>query len=136
MKDELYHYFWNTKSTVLSRNQEHHLDQLTVQLIKWKDYGKRGLLLTYREELEYDFLWYAVTSFLKTIILFWDKPPFSYFRLGQEIIRQQIPDYKENPYIDEFSGINRILLEVLYAFIDKESFYEISNQIKRLLINS
>lgn len=89
----LYHYFWNPHSTVLSRSQECHLDQLTVQMIKWQDYSMRGLLREYREVIEYDLLWYAVTSFMKTIVLFWDTPPYSYFKLGQEIIKKQIPDY-------------------------------------------
>lgn len=133
IKDELYHYFWNAHSTVLSRNQEHHLDQLTVQIMKWQDYNARGLIHEYRESMEYDFLWYFVTSFLKTIILFWDEPPFSYFRLGQEIIRQQVPDYRKNPYIEDFSEINRLLLEILYTPIDKNGFHQISKAVKEYL---
>lgn len=132
LKDELYHYFWNPCSTVLSKAKEHHLDQLTVQMMKWYDYGERGLLEDYRKEIEYDFIWYAVTSFMKTIILFWDEPPFSYFQLEQEIIRQQVPDYSGNPYIGDLSEVNRMLLELLYSTIDQEGFCQVARQIKRL----
>ena len=132
IEEELYHYFWNPCSTVLSKAQEHHLDQLTVQMMKWKDYFARGFFEIYRKELEYDFLWYAVTSFMKTIILFWDEPPFSYFQLGQEIIKQQVPDYSGNPYISDFSEVNQILLELLYSTVDKKEFSNISEQIKKL----
>lgn len=133
IEEDMYHYFWNPCSTVLSREQEHHLDQLTIQMIKWREYGRRGFLQEYRDGLEYDLLWYAVTSFLKTILLFWGEPPFSYFRLGQEIIKQQIPDYRSNPYIDDLSEINRLLLEILYSTIDKDGFHKISIEMKRLL---
>ncbi len=133
IEEELYHYFWNPHSTVLSRAQEHHLDQLTVQMMKWKDYRERGLLSDYRQEIEYDLIWYAVTSFMKTIILFWDEPPYPYFRLGQEIMKQQVPDHEENPYIEDLSEVNRMLLDLLYSTVDKEGFRQISRQIKMLL---
>lgn len=133
MEDQLYHYFCNPCSTVLSRNQEHHLDQLTVQIMKWRDYTARGLLHEYRESMEYDFLWYFVTSFMKTIILLWDEPSFSRFCLGQEIIRQQIPDYRKNSYIGELTEMNRLLLETAYAPIDKNGFCQISKAVKEYL---
>lgn len=131
---ELYHYFWNPHATVLSRNQDQHLDQLTVQLMKWQDYRERGLWEDYHEELEYDLLWYAVTSFMKALLLFWDEPPFSYFQLEREIIKQQIPNYHKNPYIGDFSEVNRVLLEMLYSSVDKAGFEQIAGQMKALLI--
>lgn len=103
-------------------------------MMKWREYDKRDILLKYKESMEYDLLWYAVTSFLKTIILFWDEPPFSYFRLGQEIIKQRIPDYRSVPYIEGFSEINRLLLEILYSSFDKEGFHRVSREVKRLLM--
>ncbi len=130
---QLYHYFWNPHSTVLSRNQEYHLDCLTIQMLKWNDYRKRGLLREYREEMEYDLLWYVVTSFMKTIISFWDEPPFAYFRLEQEFIKGQIPYPEKNPYIGDLSDINKLLLDVLYSSIHREEFYQISSRIKALL---
>lgn len=133
IETELYHYFWNSHSTVLCKNQEHHLDQLTVQMMKWQDYGVRGLLEKYREIIEYDFLWYAVTSFMKTIILFWDEPPYSYFKLGQEIIKQQIPDYTKNVYVNDLSEVNKLLLELLYSSVTKAEFSRISQQLKALI---
>ena len=132
IEEELYHYFWNPCSTVLSRSQEHHLDQLTVQIMKWKEYDDRGLLGVYHKEIEYDILWYAVTSFMKTIILFWDEPPYAYFQLGQEIIKQQVPDYRKNPYIGDFSEINRLLLDFLYSTVDKERLCQIARQIREV----
>lgn len=132
--ENLYHYFWNPQSTVLSREQEHHLDQLTVQMMKGKAFAERGFLEEYGEAIEYDLLWYAVTSFLKSIIIFWDEPPFSWFQLGRELIRQQVPDYQRNPYISELSEINKLLLELLYSPVDKDGFLQIARQIKPLLL--
>lgn len=63
----LYHYFMRASSTVNAQNQPHHLDRITVELIKWEDYGKRGLLKIYQEEFEYDLIQYAV-YFMQTLV--------------------------------------------------------------------
>lgn len=133
LEDRLYHYFWNPHSTVLAQGQVHHLDQLTVQVIKWRAFGARGLWRVYHSVLEHDLLWYAATSFMKTIILFWDEPPFSFFQLERELIKQQVPDYHKDPYIEDFSEVNRLLLEVLYSDIDQEGFRQVCGQLKALL---
>ncbi len=78
IKEYLYHYFVNPHATVMSRNEMYHMDWITVQMIKWADYHRRGLFKAYREEMERDVLMNAA-CFVKLVIFRFDDPPFSFF---------------------------------------------------------
>lgn len=131
IEEKLYHYFGNPQSTTLAKDKDYHVDCITIQMMKWEDYKRRGLLERYKEMLEYDIIWYAVIS-MNMIILYRSKPPFSLFQLEKNIIRQQIPDHQRviGQYMQEFSGKNRILLQALYSPVNKDEFYQIVQQIK------
>lgn len=116
---KLYHYFVNVNSTVLARNRDYHIDWLTVWRLLWIEYGKRGILERYREELEYNSMENAV-SFLRLLFLRYDNPSFSLFQLARQILMEQVPNHWNNPYTKRFTGIRRVLLEKLY----QESFYQ------------
>lgn len=125
--EQLYHYFWNPDSTVLSRNQDHHLDGLTVEMIKWVDYEERGLMTEYHEELEYDLLRDAV-DFVQVILLWRDEIPFSFFKLQSVLIRERVPAPEKNRYYHQLSKVDHVLLEALYAPADKAGFEEIAGR--------
>ncbi len=118
---KLYHYFVNDHSTVMARNQDYHVDWLTAWMLLWEEYGKRGLLERYRDELEYDSMGNAV-GFMHLLVLRYDKPSFSLFQLARQILREQVPDYRNNPYTKRFTGIRRAFLEKFYeeAFSQKD----------------
>lgn len=126
----LYHYFVNPKSTIYKQNAYYHVDWITIQLKKWKDYDARGLLDIYHEELECDLLYNAV-CFMKTLMLRYDQPPFSLYQLEKRIIHQRIPDYKRNAYADVFKGIAGLLLDALYISMNKAEFQEFAGTVKR-----
>ncbi len=125
--EQLYHYYWNPDSTVLSRNQDHHLDGLTVQMIKWADHEERGLMEEYHEELEYDLLRDAV-DFVQVVLLWRDEIPFSFFKLQSVSIREWVPDPKRNRYFKQFSKVDHVLLEALYGPADKVEFEQIARR--------
>lgn len=125
--EQLYHYFWNPDSTVLSRNQDHQLDGLTVEMIKKTDYEARGLMREYHEELEYDLLRDAI-DFVQVILLWRDEIPFSFFKLQSVSIRESVPDPEKNRYFDQFSKVDRVLLEALFAPADKAGFEDIARR--------
>ncbi len=126
---KLYHYFINPHSIVRSKNEEYHMDWITVQMVKWGDYERRGLFQSFHKELEEDVLDDAV-GFMKMLALRYDHPSFSLFRLEKELIRQQVPDYRSNPYIDDYIGAAQIFLEMLYQDIDKKRFQETMERIR------
>lgn len=130
IEKKLYHWFVNTSSTIQVKNEDYHIDRITIQLMKWEDYGKRGLLQIYREELEYDLLHYAI-CFMKTLVLLYDQPPFSYYQLQREVICQRISDLVMDQYAEVFSGMERICFEALYHDLDKEEFQTFVEQAKR-----
>ncbi len=127
--EKLYHYFANSQSTVTSRNADHHVDWITVQVMKWAEYRRRGLFREYRREVEYDMLRDAI-RFVKNLILRYDKPPFSLFHLERELVKEFVPDYKRNPYTAELTGVSHLLLEALYSAADRVEFDQMVNQIK------
>lgn len=126
---KLYHYFSNPCSRSYLQNGPDHIDSITIQLMKWRDYAERGFLETYRKELEYDLLYNAV-SFIKTLMLHYDQPPFSFYQLEKQVIGQMIPDYKSNPYADLFHGIDGVLLEALYLPMDQTEFLELAGKAR------
>lgn len=130
----LYHYFMRASSTVNAQNQPHHLDRITVELIKWEDYGKRGLLKIYQEEFEYDLIQYAV-YFMQTLVFRYDQPSYSYYRLQQEVVRQRISDNIMDRYVGVFSGLQGILFEMLYHSLDKAGFEMYVQQARYYAMN-
>lgn len=127
---KLYHYFVNRHSTILVKNTDYHMDWVTVWLMKWKEYSRRGLLRDYREELEYDCLQDAV-GLIKMLILRYDEPSFSFFQLVREIVQEQVPDYQENKYVEDLTGIYGEFLKALYAPADRTGFLQIIKQAKQ-----
>lgn len=126
----LYHHFLNPNSTVRSLNAEYHMDWVTVQLIKWRDYATRGLYEPYQDILEGDALQDAA-GFVKMLILRYNHPSFSLFMLESELIRQQVPDYRNNLYAAHFPEIARLFLEALYSPMDQETFLNMAQQAKK-----
>ena len=129
----LYHYFVGDISTVRSPNSNHHIDWITIQLMKWDDYDKRGLLKKYPKELEQDGLNDAA-SFIKMLVLWYDQPPFSLFLLEREVIRQHVPDYRDNPYLKGCAEIYSVLLDALYCPMNRNDFQKFVNEAKKYWI--
>ncbi len=130
VEERLYHYFSNPHSTVYSEDHAHLLDWMTVQLMKWREYGRRGLLERYGDELEYDLLCDAVK--IMTMICRNEKPSFSLYHLEKQIITERVPTYKDRPYFSEFQETARCMLEALYSPLDKEGFQQFHRMIKQM----
>ena len=118
---KLYHWFMHAASTVHAENELHHIDRITVQMLKWDDYRKRGLLQIYREELEYDLLYYAL-CFMQTLAFRYDSPSFSLYQLEREVVCERISDHIMDFYEDIFSGIDKICFHALRYPLDKDGF--------------
>lgn len=125
--DNLYHYFVNTTSTVLQKNTDYHLDCLTVNYMKWKEWIRRGLLDQYRKEFEFDFLFTGYLGFFKALVLRFSEPSYSYYLLLKELTSSLIPDYQQNQYILEgLDPFYRTLLESLKLPLNKAQFQQLA----------
>lgn len=132
VKKKLYHYFRNLHSTVYLDSYNHLADWMTVQIIKWKEYEKRGFLVKYHDELVYDILCDAVK--IMTLICRSDTPSFSLYQLERQIITERVPDYRKNPYFNEFEESSRCMLEALYSSLDREGFQQFQQMVKQMSI--
>ena len=127
VEEKMYHYYINTTSTVLQSNAGHHVDCLTVNCIKWSEWMRRGLLDTYREELEFDFIYTCYLGFLQIILSRFTVPPYSLYLLLKEITLKRVPDYQKNKYIHEgLTKFHLTLLESLSLPLNKTQFSQLA----------
>ena len=134
LEERLYHYFINQHSTVLQTDSDHHLDLLTVQLMLWNEWKIRGLFDTFNDELEYDFLHSCYLRFLKIIVFRYQTPSVSLFTLLQNLIRERIPDYLDNPYLQQIEQpeFYQILFQAISLPMNKNSFNDFAEHIKKI----
>lgn len=117
----LYHYFINNTSTLRLKNSDHHLDWITIQLMKWNDYSKRGLMEKYRNELELDALRDAAL-FMKMFVKWYDFPSYSVFQLEREVIQQHVSENRGKIYLKNRSKEFVYFGEALYRPMDRIMF--------------
>ncbi len=131
LEETFYHYFVNEQSTVLRKDSFHHVDWLTVQLVKWRTWEERGFLEDYREELEYEFLWSCYLGFWKLLALRYENAPYALFAMAKELTLAYVPDYRLNKYAENgFSDFQKLLLQTLLLPIDKAQFQEIIEMVR------
>ena len=134
LEEKLYHYFVNENSTVLQTDSGHHLDLLTVQVILWNEWKRRGFLESFKEELEYDFLYSCYLRFLKVIVLRYQVPSFHLFSLLQSLISERIPDYSKNLYIQQIEQpeLYQMLFRTIMLPMNQNTFCDFVEQIKKI----
>lgn len=133
LEEYLYHYFVNDESTVL-KGGEHHWDFVTVQTILWDEWGARGYLETYQDELEMEHIFSAYLQGLKTAIWRYEVPNYNYYRLLRELILQRIPDYTTNPYIQRgiLKEVYKLMMVALVNELSKTEFLQFAESLKKI----
>lgn len=134
LEEKLYHHFINKHSLVLQTDSEHHLDLLTVQLMLWNEWKKRGFFEYFKEELEYEFLHSCYLSFLKVIIFRYQSPSFSLFTLLQNLISERIPDYSDNTYFQQIeqSELYQLLFQAISLPMTQDNFKTFAEAVKQI----
>ncbi|MCR5012864.1 MAG: glycosyltransferase [Lachnospiraceae bacterium] len=128
----LYHYFVNDNSTILTSDSLHHIDFLTVQLLKWDYMVSNGYHEEYRDAVEFDFLHNCYLDFLKLICLRYSKPQYSLFRLLQETVQVRISKIENNKYYEQgFTEFQKLLLGFIYMNVTKEDFADMTLLIRK-----
>ncbi len=111
--DEIvYHYFRNMNSTVSSQNALQQLDRLAIEVMIIEHYKKLNAFEPFKDELERDFIqrFYLNTLFI-LFTRFQELPDI--FDYMKEKLLTYFPDYKNNPYFDDYSDIDKQLLSLL-----------------------
>ncbi|MBD5462814.1 MAG: glycosyltransferase family 2 protein [Lachnospiraceae bacterium] len=123
VEEKLYHYFVNPNSTIMKENADYHTDYITVYLLLWREWIKRGFYPHFKHELEYDYLYSFYFCFLRILIVRYTTPSYSLFLLLKQLFLERVPDYCTNPYIDEhFSDFHKLMLQPLSTPICKKDF--------------
>lgn len=99
LEEKLYHYYINTQSTVLNRNQKYHFDFFRVNLKKMEEYERRGAWARYKEGVEYDFLLTYYIAGIKLLAHRFDEVPYDVFYEMQNTVQLLVPNYKVNKYV-------------------------------------
>lgn len=133
IEEKLYHYYVNPCSTSFASAGFDHMDYLTVQLKKWAEYTRRGLMEKYYAELEYNFL-SEMVGFAGKMVLMHGEQSYSYFLLDSELVKEYVADWKTNKYAGNFSPPYRLLLDGMYASLDRDSYAQIVDQAKILFL--
>lgn len=129
----LYHYYVNDESLSLKMNAPHHPDFLEVQLLKWNELFNRGFTDRYYDEISYDFLHSCYLDFFKLICVRYEPPSYALFQVMSNIIKEYIPDYSSNPYIEQgFTEFQKILIKLIEVNPDEKTFLEFAEYVRKL----
>lgn len=130
----LYHYFVNENSTVLTANSNHHLDCITAQTYVWREYKARGFYDIYRYELEMEHIFSAFLPAIKMCIYRYEVPDYNVYLLVRELMLDRIADYRNNPYVmaGRLSEFHMLILTSLDVRLNKQQFWALAENIKRI----
>lgn len=134
LEKNLYHYYVNSNSTVLTTNSNHHIDCFTVQMWVWEEYKKRGFLDKFREELEMEHIFSFYLAGIKAIILRYEKPDYNAYLLLRTIMLEHVPNYIANKYVKEgrLNDFYLLIMESLKYQLSKNAFLEMAENIKKI----
>lgn len=127
---ELYYYFVNDNSTILSTNSGRHLERLSVEVAKLEEYKRIGIFEKYREEFAYEFLRLYYINSLHTFFLRMADVREMPFEEMKNTVLKYFPDYKENPYYDRFVPMEQQLLMTLEREITPEQWQMLAEQYR------
>lgn len=131
MDEQMYHYFVNTESTVLTKNTERHLEFYDVVELLWQEYHERGLWDRYKAALELDYIRTLYFQGLKMLSLRFDRPPFAVFQYMVDTINERIPNWKSNPYVmNDLYPFYRRLLSMTERKMSEQEFLMMINVVK------
>jgi glycosyltransferase involved in cell wall biosynthesis len=116
----VYHWYKNPNSTSHERNAEHHLERLQVELMKLDAYKQRGILDCFPNEVEWDFIHTFWMNSLFVFITRFDHIPDVVNEM-RDIVIQNFPNYKKNPYVQKDYVSHMIILGMLDAPVEKFS---------------
>ena len=130
----MYHYYVNDSSTVLTKNSNHHLDCITCQSMLWDEYFKRNLYEKYKYEIEIEHLYSCFLAGLKAAIYRYEKPDYNYYLLLRQLVKQRIPCYCDNPYVfsGAFKEIHLLMLKSLDNVLSRDEFNSFVQNIKTI----
>lgn len=129
---ELYYYFVNPDSTILSTNSNRHLERLQVEISKIEEYIRLGIFEKYQREFEYEFLrLYYVNSLHTFFMRMSDVRNLPFDEMKKTVLRY-FPDYQNNPYYSRFIPLEKQLLLTLEQDISPEQWQLLADRYREI----
>lgn len=135
LEEYLYNYFRNTDSTILSKNSAHHLDRLTIELMKLEEYEARGFNDVFCKEIEFNFVKNYYVNTMHTLLLRFHSIPLDIIKKMQETVKRLFPDYKLNEYNNKNNKIDLILFKTIDLQLDEYSIQVFAENYRKLFVN-
>ena len=112
--DRFYYYVDNNGTSVITKkNSHHHFDRLAVMKLLLNECKKRGVYDKYKDAIDMHFIW---IYYVNSLILFarrLEQTPASVLNEMISTVKNEIPDYKKNPHIQECEGIAVTILSLI-----------------------
>lgn len=131
LPEYLYHYFVNPNSTIVTPEAPHHFDRLTIETMKLDELKRRGLFDLYYHEIEFNFLLLYYFNTLHIILTRFSKVPIDIVNRMRLQVKTSFPNYKNNPYIDNFLiELYKVLMRTIDTPLDQVAWDELSVKYK------
>jgi len=124
----LYHYYCNTDSTTARRNSLHHLDRLTIELMKIDELKRRNLFEPYHEQIEFDFMELYYINTLYILFTKFDSVPYDVFIEMKKTVHTLFPNYASNQLLKNSTyKAYPALLQLLELDVNETDLEKIAN---------
>lgn len=131
----LYHYVLHQNSTTTSTNSSHHLDRLTIELLKLNKYKELGVFDLLHDEIEMDFLGMFYLNTLNILFTRFSDIPFDTIKFIQNKVLELFPNFEDNKlFADDPTLFNPILKTIRYDW-DINQWREFSKLYKETYCN-
>lgn len=131
---ELYYYFVNPNSTILSQNSNRHFDRLVIEERKIQEYKRLGIFETYYREFEFKFLRMYYINSLHTFFLRLSDMGKVPFEAMQAKVKDIFPDYLKNPYLGRFNPLQVELLKTLELTLTVEQWQVLADNYRKMML--
>ena len=109
----------------MKSNDIRHLEHFEMVLLLWEELKGRKALDQFHDAFESEFIRLFYFQGLKLLALRFDDPPYDFFVNVLKIMKEIVPDWRSNRYLDTLLPVLKTLLDIGYRNISKNEFNEI-----------
>ncbi|MCR5012184.1 MAG: glycosyltransferase family 2 protein [Lachnospiraceae bacterium] len=128
INEKLYHFYVRPEEEKRVSDVMSYADYLTIMMLLWKEWGRRGYFSKYENELTAEFLKVGYIGFLRMLFSRKDVLPYTYFLLIKELVLTLTPAADKKHYLKNspyFTDFQKLWLSALWRDVDRDDFDKI-----------
>jgi hypothetical protein len=133
IEENLYHYCMNAGSTIHLMNAPHHLDRISIEIMKLDTYKKLGVYDKYHDEIEKEFLDMFYINTLHILFTRFEPIPINVIFYITNYVLKVFPNYKKNLYLKNDSNAFDSFLRFLEMDLNEYGWNIVENDYKEFL---